>query len=297
MGARDFRWPPPPGGAPERFAPRTRAEPGRPLRPLAAPTELIDLPGGVRLECLRAGTGEPATVFAHGFAGGIADTRPYGSAVHGTKVFFQFRGHGRSSAPGGPWGYADLASDLRGVADHFFARRALGVSLGAAALVQLLAQTPDRFDRVVFVLPAVLDEPRSAHAADRTRALLDAVVNGDQSTATDLLAQDIPTSVRDSPAAWQYLRDRLDQLFRDGLAPALGDLLGEPALPDRALLGAVTAKALVIGCTGDRAHPARVAEALAEALPHAELHIYPRPALLWSQRADLRRRVAGFLND
>ncbi|GAA1811853.1 hypothetical protein GCM10009682_36520 [Luedemannella flava] len=296
MGARDFRWPPPPGGAPERFAPRSRAEPGRPLRPLAAPTQLVDV-AGVSLECLTAGTGDPVTVFAHGFAGGIADTRPYGSAVGGTKVFFQFRGHGRSAAPPGPWSYADLAGDLRGVADRFGARRALGVSLGAAALAQLLTRTPDRFDRVVFVIPAVLDEPRSTHAADRSRALLEAVNDGDQATASDLLAQDIPTSVRDSPAAWQYLRDRLDQLFRDGLAPSLVDLTDQPALPDRALLRAVTARALVIGCVGDRTHPARVAEALAAALPDAQLHIYPRPALLWSQRADLRQRVAGFLND
>ncbi len=134
---------------------------------------------GTTLEYLTAGTGQPVTVFAHGFAGGIADTRPYGSSVTGTKVFFQFRGHGRSGAPAGPWSYADLAGDLRGVADRFGARRALGVSLGAGALTRLLARTPDRFDRVVFVLPAVLDEPRSAHAADRTRALLDAVNDGD----------------------------------------------------------------------------------------------------------------------
>ncbi|GAA1771608.1 alpha/beta hydrolase [Luedemannella helvata] len=296
MGARDFRWPPPPGGAPERFAPRSRAEPGRPLRPFTVPTELLGI-NGTTLECLTAGTGDPVTVFAHGFAGGIADTRPYGSAVTGTKVFFQFRGHGRSGAPARPWSYADFADDLRGVADRFGARRALGVSLGAAALTRLLTGTPDRFDRVVFVLPAVLDEPRSAHAADRARALLAAVNERDQATTTDLLAQDIPTSVRDSPAAWQYLRDRLDQLFRDGLAPALDDLLTQPAVADRTALAGVTARALVIGCVGDRTHPARVAEALAAALPDAELHIYPRPALLWSQRADLRQRVAGFLND
>ena len=52
-----------------------------------------------RLEQLRAGAGSPVTVFAHGLAAGIADTRPLGSAVAGTRVFFQFRGHGGSDAP------------------------------------------------------------------------------------------------------------------------------------------------------------------------------------------------------
>ncbi|MGW1453283.1 alpha/beta hydrolase, partial [Micromonospora sp. NPDC002411] len=32
-----------------------------------------------------------------------------GSGVTGRKVFFQFRGHGRSEAPDGPWTYSDLA--------------------------------------------------------------------------------------------------------------------------------------------------------------------------------------------
>ena len=35
------------------------------------------------------------------FGSGIATTRPFGSAVAGRRVFFQFRGHGRSDAPPG----------------------------------------------------------------------------------------------------------------------------------------------------------------------------------------------------
>jgi pimeloyl-ACP methyl ester carboxylesterase len=254
------------------------------------------MPHGVPLESLLAGHGEPVTVFAHGLAGGISDTRPFGSGVGGTKVFFQFRGHGRSGAPPGPWTYADLAADLRAAADTFSATRALGVSLGAGALCRLLAQTPDRFDRVVFVLPAALDTARGTLATTRIRALLDAVEAGDLGRAADLLSYDVPAAMRESPAAWQYLRERLDSLFRDGLAPPVADLPGLAVLPDRAVLAEVTAPALVIGCQGDRAHPAEVAQRLAEVLPNATLHLYDRPGLLWTQRADLRRRIAAHLN-
>jgi 3-oxoadipate enol-lactonase len=255
------------------------------------------MPHGARLEYLVAGAGQPATVFAHGLAGGIPDTRPLGSGVAGRKIFFQFRGHGRSDPPTAPLTYADLATDLRGVADEFAATRALGVSLGAGALCRLLAQTPDRFERVIFFLPAVLDEPRPPAAMARLRALMEAVEVNDAPAAAALLSAEIPPAARDRPAAWRYLRERLDALLRDGLGGGLSELPAQTALPDRSVLAAVTAPALVIGCRGDDAHPPAIAEALAAVLPRAVLHVYGQPAVLWTNRTDLRARICEFLND
>jgi pimeloyl-ACP methyl ester carboxylesterase len=261
------------------------------------PTELRAMPHGATLEYLISGEGEPTTAFAHGIAGGIADTRPLGSGVAGRKVFFQFRGHGRSDAPTDGLTYADLAADLRAVADEFGATRALGVSLGAGALCRLLAQAPDRFTKVVFFLPAVLDEVRSSTAMARTKALLEAVDADDAPAAATLLSADIPVGLRDRPAAWRYIRERLDALLRDGLAPAVADLPSQTSLPDRSVLAAVKVPALVIGCRGDAAHPPVVAEQLAAVLPNSSLHIYDQPAVLWTNRADLRARVSEFLNE
>jgi hypothetical protein len=39
-----------------------------------------------------------------------------------------------------------------------------------------------------------------------------------------------------------------------------------------------------------------VAEEIAEVLPKSSLHIYDRPGVIWTQRVDLRDRIAGFLN-
>lgn len=294
----DFRWPPPPDGRPDGLrAPLGRGPvSGRPALP-APPTELLATPHGVDLECLVSGSGEPVTVFAHGLATGIAETRPLGSGVTGRRVFFQFRGHGRSAAPPGPWTYPDLARDLRAVADLHGASRALGVSLGAGALSRLLVDSPDRFDKLVFFLPARLDKPASPAARERLGLLLDAVEAGDTSTAAEVISAEAPAGVRNTPAVWAYLRQRLEQLMRDGLARGLADLPDQEPVADPAALAGVRVPALVIGCRGDELHPASAAEALAGALRRATLHVYDRPGVLWAERADLRQRIAGFLND
>ncbi|MCZ7427039.1 alpha/beta hydrolase [Micromonospora sp. WMMA1949] len=293
---RGFRWPPPPDGGPRTWGPGPGApRTGRPALP-EPETELVATPHGVSLERLVTGAGEPVTVFAHGLGSGIATTRPFGSGVTGRRVFFQFRGHGRSDSPPGPWSYLDLARDLRAVADLSGATRAFGASLGAGALCRLLAESPERFEKLVFFLPAVLDTPRGEAARARLTGLLDAVADGDASALADAVSLELPPSVRNTPAGWAYLRQRLDQLLRDGLAPGLADLPAQAPLDDAGSLAAVTAPALVIAAAEDDLHPVAVAERLAAALPNATLHVYDRPGVLWTERADLRGRVSEFLN-
>ncbi|MEW2375813.1 alpha/beta fold hydrolase [Micromonospora sp. DT178] len=294
---RGFRWPPPPDGGPRTWGPGPGApRTGRPALP-EPDTELVATPHGVRLEQLVTGTGDPVTVFAHGLGNGIATTRPFGSGVTGRKLFFQFRGHGRSDAPPGPWSYLDLARDLRAVADLGGATRAFGASLGAGALCRLLAESPERFERLVVFLPAALDRPRGEVARARLTALFEAVESGDASAVADVVQAELPSAVRNTPAGWAYLRQRLDQLLRDGLAPGLASLPEQAPLDDAGSLAAVAAPALVIGCAGDDLHPVEVAEQLAAALPRATLHVYDRPGVLWTERADLRSRISAFLNE
>ncbi|MDI6103926.1 alpha/beta hydrolase [Actinoplanes sp. NEAU-A12] len=288
--------PPPPDGGPrlqrvDRTGPRT----GRPTLPGPA-TELVTLPSGVRLEQLVSGVGDPVTVFAHGLAGDIAGTRPLGSAVAGRRVFFHFRGHGRSGAPPGPWSFGDLADEVRAVADLAGATRAVGVSMGAAALCRLVAATPDRFERVVLYLPAPLDGTRAAASAQRLQRLLASVESGEAAMIADAVEQEMPPSVRNTPAGWSFLRQRVEQLQRDGLAPEVDSLWPEPALADEWLLKEFRGRSLVIGCLSDEVHPVGWAERIAGLLPGAELEIFDRPAILWNSRAALRDRISEFLN-
>jgi 3-oxoadipate enol-lactonase len=293
---RSFRWPPPPDGGPRTLGPGpTAPRNGRPTLP-SPPTEIVATPHGVGLEQLITGVGEPVTVFAHGLAGDITGTRPLGGAVTGRRVFFHFRGHGRSDVPPGPWSFADLAEDLRAVADAAGATRALGVSMGAAALCRLLADTPDRFDRVVLYLPAPLDGVRPPAAVQRLERLLTAIESGEAACIAEAVELELPPPVRNSPAGWSYLRQRVEQLQNDGLASELETLWRTPAVADESVLTAVTAPVLVIGCAGDDVHPVSVAERLVGLMPHADLHVYDRPSLLWTHRRELRERISAFFN-
>ncbi|WP_127498481.1 alpha/beta fold hydrolase [Actinoplanes solisilvae] len=289
--------PPPPDGGPRLQRPDpTGPRSGRPTLP-TAPTEIVQTPSGVRLEQLITGVGDPVTVFGHGLGGDIAGTRPLGSAVAGRRVFFHFRGHGRSDAPVGPWSFGDLASDLRAVADRTSATRAFGVSMGAAALARLLSESPGRFERVVFYLPAPLDGTRSPAAETRLERLLAAVESGEAAAIAAAVEAEMPPSVRNTPTGWSFLRQRVEQLQRDGLSPELTTLWHEPAVADESALRAFQGRALVIGCVGDEVHPAAGAERLAALLPEADLHVYDHPAVLWNNRRELRERVSAFLND
>jgi 3-oxoadipate enol-lactonase len=293
----DFRWPPPPDGRPDQPSNNRGPRSGRPTLPLP-PTTLVGTPHGVELEVFATGAPEPVTVFAHGLSQGIGETRPLGSGVQGRKVFMHFRGHGRSSAPPGPWTYLDLARDLRAVADLSRATRALGVSLGAGALVRLLADNPTRFERVVIFLPAALVSPRP-DAAERFDALLAAAEDEDPGGLAEVISLEVPAQIRATPTGWAYLRQRVEQIVHFGLAPELATLADQaPLASAKAVeaLRAVTAEALVIGCHGDEVHPAEVASQLADVLPRASLHLYDTPHVMWNERGDVRTRVADFLN-
>ncbi|GIJ74446.1 alpha/beta fold hydrolase [Virgisporangium ochraceum] len=294
----DFRWPPPPDGRPDQPSNNRGPRGGRPTLPLP-PTTLVGTPHGVELEIFATGTPpQPVTVFAHGLSQGIGETRPLGSGVRGRKVFMHFRGHGRSSAPPGPWTYLDLSRDLRAVADLTGATRALGVSLGAGALVRLLADNPTRFERLVIFLPAALVAP-SPDAGERFEALLAAAEDQDPGGLAEVISLEVPGQIRATPTGWAYLRQRVEQIVHFGLAPELASLAEEAPLPSSSAVGAlsaVTAEALVIGCHGDEVHPAEVASEIAAALPKATLHLYDKPHVMWNERADVRSRIADFLN-
>jgi 3-oxoadipate enol-lactonase len=137
---------------------------------------------------------------------------------------------------------------------------------------------------------------RPPAAVARLARLFAAIESGEAAAMAQAVEAEMPPSVRNSPAGWAYLRQRVEQLQQDGLAPELDTLWREPALPSLEPLRAVTAAVLVIGCVGDEVHPVSVAERLAGVFPQATLHVYDRPAVLWTNRQELRERISGFLN-
>ena len=253
---------------------------------------------GVRLNVVVSGSGTPVTVFAAGLGGTIPETRTLGSGVAGTRVFFDFRGHGGSDAPDeADWSYAALTRDLLAVADATGATRAVGMSMGAAALLGILAAAPDRFERNVFFLPAILDRPRSDVTTGRLGVVAQRIEDGDVGAVAELLATDVPRELRDSPAAASYVRERAAQLSGRGVAGLVRALATSRPVPDRVVLAAVGAPCLVIGQERDETHPAQIARELAATLPNARLHLFDQPGGLWAHRGELRRLIPAFLDE
>ena len=239
------------------------------------------------------GEGLPVTVFAHGLGGSSSEVRPLATRAPGTRVLLSFRGHGDSAALDGGWDYELLAGDLLAVADEVGATRAVGLSLGSGALLRLLSMSPDRFERLAFVLPAALDAARTDGASLRLDLLGAAIDRGDVEAVTALLLAELPPASRERRGAALLLGRRAEQLVRrPAPVPARP---GQRPLLDRGILSQVTAPALVVGQAGDHLHPLDLAAELVGVLPHAHLLSLPEGGVFWTAARQVQQALADHL--
>lgn len=240
------------------------------------------------------GSGRPVTVAAHGLGASVAETRPLLTGVSGTRVFYAARGHCGDVPP--PFTYADLGADLLAVADEHGATRALGVSMGAGALLSVLSRRPARFERVVLFLPGALDKPRKDDAVRRFAALVDALEHRNLAGVRAFVVAQIPPELRDRAAP--YIDTRATFLLDSpGVAVGVGSLPGVTPVPDRSLLAAVESEVLVLAQEGDPLHPAQVARDVVAVLPKARLVVFDQPGVVLRERSRLRTLITEFLND
>lgn len=238
------------------------------------------------------GNGLPVTLFAHGLGGGADDTRPLASGLTGTRVFAHARSHGRSSVTAPGITYDDLAIDLLTVADKVQATRVLGVSLGAATLVRVLARQPRRFDAAAFYLPPVV---AGAKLASEISEVILGLGELDLELLTMLVLKEVPESVRRSPQVIRWAQTRALRLAQPGIGELLSVVLGSPPVASAAELGGVTARVTIIGSEGDSAHPAEVSRELAAALRQATVEVFDQPGPLWNHRAAVREMITAGL--
>jgi 3-oxoadipate enol-lactonase len=242
------------------------------------------------------GAGSPVTVFAHGLTNSCMELAAFTPMAPGTKVRFCLRGHGHSSVPEpGNYRYSDFGRDVDAVARAYGATNAVGTSLGAGAIMDLLARQPDRFERLVFILPASLDQPIGEHLfIDRTADLLETLPK-DQAIQAILEESGRVGNYETQPGLREF--DML--LWQDadpvGVARAIREVVRDAPIQDRDVLRSVTAQTLVISREGDPIHPAELGRVLAELMPNAELILLGSEEELMASIPTLVGRVSVFL--
>jgi 3-oxoadipate enol-lactonase len=249
---------------------------------------------GVRLATEVLGEGEPVTLIGHGLTQSRRDLALMASFLPGTKVLFDFRGHGESDRPGpGSYSMDHFAADVDSVAAAFEATCVAGTSLGAGATLRLLCHQPDRFEKLVIILPARLQaEARSGllHLAD----LLEA--HPVDEVADIVIAEEEAAGRFDGfPASKDIRRYSILGMNRDGIPLAIRECVDDPPIRDPEPMSRVTAPALVIAQEGDPVHDADVARELAKMLPRSELLVFEDRFALIREIPALVSKVSAFL--
>jgi pimeloyl-ACP methyl ester carboxylesterase len=241
------------------------------------------------------GQGEPVTVVAHGLTNNCRELAAVTPLVPGTKVRFDFRGHGRSSAPETGYRFADFARDLDAVATAFGATRAVGTSLGAGAIAHLLTKDPDRFARTVWLLPAGLDLPFAFKG--RYREMAAELEGKSPEEALEAILSDPDRAAQYIATPWKLEMDKVmwDHRHPDGVARAIRGVIEDWPVSDRELLRKVENPVLLVCIESDEIHPVELGRILAELMPNAELLTFPNDVALFEQLPELVQKVSAFL--
>jgi pimeloyl-ACP methyl ester carboxylesterase len=214
----------------------------------------------------------------------------------GTRIRFCFRGHGHSGTPeAGHYRFADFAADVDAVARRYGATRAVGTSLGAGAITHLLGETPDRFERIVFILPAALDVRLAGDSRFEAVADLLETLPTDEAVAQIVAGSGHADQYDEKP----WLRELDMFLWQDlnavGVARAIRDVTRDVAIEDRELLRKVEAPTLILCQEGDAIHPLALGEVLVDIMPNAELIVIGSERELLERLPELVSGVADFL--
>ncbi|MFY9587799.1 MAG: alpha/beta hydrolase [Actinomycetota bacterium] len=259
---------------------------------------MIDGPD-CRLWVDMVGEGDPVTIVAHGITSSSEEIAAFVWQTPGTRILFDFRGHGRSESPPEEAGYdtAAMRKDLEFVADRYGATQALGVSMGSSATLHLLADDPDRFSRLLFFIPSRIDKntevskeryPALAHMLETMplEDVADAIVNAPESQPL----------INARPAWRELMRARVLRMNATGVPRALRAFaVGAPPCPDAMVLKRVSAPALILAHEDDPIHPSEVARQLADLLPNAEVRVWPAPLAMLDDFAGFSKTIADFL--
>lgn len=203
------------------------------------------------------------------------------------------RGHGHSS--GGvadeQYGWPSLAEDLVAVADAVSPGApvdALGESTGCGVLIHAALAAPDRFRRLVLVVPPTMGEARAAQV-ELYRAAAELVDLRGPEAWQRLVTASTPPEILQRGG---WTRPRWIPI-RDELVPSVLRGAAGSTFPDDDALRSIRQRTLIVTWSTDPSHPVSTARHLAAQLPAATLEVASTP----DEVRSWGRRVADFLQD
>src|SRR5262245_2365074 len=241
----------------------------------------------------------PTLIYGHGLFGSRAadEKMPLWGWDHiaGLRrvVRYDARGHGLSGGgrTGAEYAWSNLADDLLALADEVAPGEAItggGASMGAATMLWAATKAPERFERLILVIPPTIWETR-AEQAGFYRDRIAVVEQGGKAAFAAEASQAPPPEIfrevlGDTPPPW-------DPDVDEELLPWVLRGAASSDLPDPEVIGTLTHPTLILAWDTDPGHPVSSAERLAELMPNADLRI----ARTFRDITQWHSHVAGFL--
>ncbi len=251
---------------------------------------------GIDIHCDISGSG-PCVLLAHSLGSDHSIWSAQKSALAGrhTVIAYDLRGHGRTSAPSGPYDFDLLAQDAIALLDALAIDKAsfVGISLGGMIGQALALRAPERLEKLVLA-------DTTAGYPPEARALWPERIRQIAATGLGPLVQ--PTLERWFTAsyrsAYPAVVARIGDLIR-ATAPAgyMGCCHAIAALDFAAQLGEIVAPTLVMVGAEDTGTPLAMARTLAAGIPGARVEIIPNAAHLCNveQAESFNRLLLDFL--
>ncbi|MBT2479753.1 alpha/beta fold hydrolase [Streptomyces sp. ISL-94] len=219
----------------------------------------------------------PLAVYAHGGFASQANEDRMGLFVWtpvldaGRRlVRYDARAHGRST--GEPvatdYTYASLADDLLALLGHLGAAEpvdGIGASMGCGTLLHAAVRAPDRFSRLILLIPPTAWATREAYARANRSAADTVEREGVEAWQAAKNSRPRPAVVADVPELPPTPEERVLPSVLRGLA--LADL------PEPAAIAGLRHPALILAWADDPGHPRATADILAGCLPDAQLRV------------------------
>lgn len=251
----------------------------------------LDL-GEVVLAYEETGQGRPV-VYAHGVTSSRVNDPLYTQndwsplVASGRRLIrYDARGHGESTGrpQDGDYRWQYLAGDLLAVLDHVAGpdpADAMGASMGCGTVLHAALRRPDRFGRLVLVIPPTAWETRPA-LARANREIADLI----ESRGLEFVLE-VTKDVPPPPVLVEGGITPPHPAIPERLYPHVMRGSAASDLPEQESLRTLTHPTLILAWTGDSGHPLSTAETLSELIPNSRLHVSSRyeDVLTWGDRA------------